>query len=201
MRRVLVVPLFSALCVLSALCPVRVSAEIIDRVLAILPGQIITLSDVEAAIDLGLVEAPAGATRIPAGLSALIDRVLMLNEVRRVAPPEPSPAAIDARVARIRQRIRRSGSAVARARGQRVGRKGAEAVRRRRSAAGVVSRRAILRGRSADGRRSQAGRRIRPPAPRRRAPPHVDWRLDGGTAAQSGRDGASVAGGRSSVSL
>ena len=80
-------------------------AEILDRVLAVLPGQIITLSDVEAALDLGLVEAPAGEARISAGLSAVIDRVLMLNEVRRVAPPEPSPAAIDARLARIRQRI------------------------------------------------------------------------------------------------
>ena len=89
----------------SAVCPVSVRAEIIDRVLAILPGQIVTLSDVEAALDLGLVEVPAGAGRIPGGLSALIDRMLMLNEVRRVAPPEPSPAAIDARVSRIRQQL------------------------------------------------------------------------------------------------
>ena len=80
-------------------------AEVIDRVLAILPGQIITLSDVEAALDLGLVEAPAGTERLTEGLSAVIDRVLMLNEVRRVTPAEPSPAAIDARVARIRQRF------------------------------------------------------------------------------------------------
>jgi hypothetical protein len=80
-------------------------AEIVDRVLAILPGQIITLSDVEAALDLGLVEAPAGEQRIAVALSAVIDRVLMLNEVRRVAPPEPASAAIDARVARIRERI------------------------------------------------------------------------------------------------
>jgi hypothetical protein len=80
-------------------------AEIIDRVLAILPGQIITLTDVEAALELGLVEAPASGDRIAGGLSAVIDRVLMLNEVRRVSPPEPSPAAIDARVARIRQRF------------------------------------------------------------------------------------------------
>ena len=80
-------------------------AEIIDRVLAILPGQIITLSDVEAALDLGLVEAPAGSDRLSAGLSAVVDRVLMLNEVRRVSPPEPSPAAIDARAVRIRQRF------------------------------------------------------------------------------------------------
>ena len=102
----------SALCPLpSALCPFSVSltAEVIDRVLAILPGQIITLSDVEAALDLGLVESPAGQDRIAGGLSAVIDRVLMLNEVRRVSPPEPSPAAIDARVALIRKRFSTDG--------------------------------------------------------------------------------------------
>lgn len=111
MRRALLVPFCSLLFALwplpSALCPVTVTvrAEIIDRVLAILPGQIITLSDVEAALDLGLVDAPAGPDRLAGGLSAVVDRVLMLNEVRRVAPPEPSAAAIDARVARIRQRL------------------------------------------------------------------------------------------------
>ena len=100
--------LFAAFCsLLFALCHFSVGAraEIIDRVLAILPGQIITLSDVEAALDLGLVEVPAAGDRIAAGLSAVIDRVLMLNEVRRVSPAEPSPAAIDARVAVIRQRF------------------------------------------------------------------------------------------------
>jgi hypothetical protein len=104
MRRVLLVALWS---LLFALCSVSVSVrgEVIDRVLAILPGQIITLTDVEAALELGLVEPPAGGDRIAGGLSAVIDRVLMLNEVRRVSPPEPSPAAIDARVARIRQRF------------------------------------------------------------------------------------------------
>ncbi|MEO5739832.1 MAG: hypothetical protein ABIS29_04465 [Vicinamibacterales bacterium] len=102
--RVLVVAFCS---LLSALCSISVSvrAEVIDRVLAILPGQIITLSDVEAALDLGLVDPQAGGDRIAGGLSAVVDRVLMLNEVRRVAPPEPSPAAIDARVALIRQRV------------------------------------------------------------------------------------------------
>ena len=77
---------------LVALCPVGARGEVIDRVLAILPGEIITLSDVEAALDLGLVEVPAGADRLAGGLTAVIDRVLMLNEVRRVTPPEPSPA-------------------------------------------------------------------------------------------------------------
>ena len=105
-RRVLVVVLCS---LLSALCPLSVSvsvrAEVIDRVLAILPGQIITLSDLEAALELGLVEPPAGTERLAGGLSVLVDRVLMLNEVRRVNPAEPGAAAIDARVARIRQRF------------------------------------------------------------------------------------------------
>ena len=81
------------------------SGEIIDRVLAILPGQIITQSDVQAALDLGFVEVPAGSDRIAAGLSIVIDRVLMLNEVRRVTPAEPSAAAVDARLARINQRF------------------------------------------------------------------------------------------------
>lgn len=97
----------SALCavVVGVVVSVSVSGEIIDRVLAILPGQIITLSDVEAALDLGLVEASPGNDRIATGLRAVIDRVLMLNEVRRVAPPEPSTAAVDARIERIRRRF------------------------------------------------------------------------------------------------
>jgi hypothetical protein len=103
MRRLLVTAFCS---LLFALCPLpSARAETIDRVLAILPGQIVTLSDVEAALDLGLVEAPDGGDRITGALSALIDRVLMLNEVRRVVPPEPGIDAINARVARIRQRF------------------------------------------------------------------------------------------------
>jgi hypothetical protein len=82
-----------------------VRAEIIDKVLAILPGQIITLSDLEAALDLGLVEPAPGSDRISGGLTALVDRLLMLNEVRRVVPPEPDAAAIDARMAAIARRF------------------------------------------------------------------------------------------------
>lgn len=92
--------------VLFALLAVAIArAEIIDRVIAVLPGQIITLSDLEAALDLGLVEAPAEGDRVAGAVSVLIDRVLMLSEVRRVVPPEPPSAAIDARVARMRGRF------------------------------------------------------------------------------------------------
>ena len=68
------------------------SAEIIDRIVAVVAGQILTKSDVDAAAAFGL--AP--------NLEALIDRTLMLSEVRRVAPPEPDPAALDARIERAR---------------------------------------------------------------------------------------------------
>ena len=106
-------------------------AEIIDKVLAILPGQIITLSDLEAALDLGLVEPPAGTDRIAGGLTVLVDRILMLNEVRRVVPPEPTAAAIDARVATHPPAVRFARRADARAGRARRGRDGPENLCRR----------------------------------------------------------------------
>ncbi len=83
------------------------SAEIIDRILATVAGQIITKSDVEAARALGLIQPAAAESQSPddAALQALIDRVLMLNEVRRVVPREPTEAAITARIAEIRNRF------------------------------------------------------------------------------------------------
>jgi hypothetical protein len=83
------------------------SAEIIDRILAVVSGQIITKTDVEAARMLGLIEVRAGDAQSPddAALQALIDRVLMLSEVRRVVPREPTEAAITERVAAIRGRF------------------------------------------------------------------------------------------------
>lgn len=101
MGRVLV----ALLIIFFAIWPRPVSAEIIDRILAVVSGQIITRSDVEAALALGLVDARPGPDPISGGLEALVDRVLMLNEVRRVIPPEPPAAAVDARVARIRERF------------------------------------------------------------------------------------------------
>lgn len=83
------------------------SAEIIDRILAVVTGQIITKTDVDAARALGLIEVRAGDAQSAddAALQALIDRVLMLSEVRRVVPRQPTEAAITARVAAIRERF------------------------------------------------------------------------------------------------
>ena len=83
------------------------SAEIIDRILASVGGQIITKTDVEAARVLGLIDVQPAQSQSPdeAALQAVIDRVLMLNEVRRVVPREPTEAAINARLAEIRKRF------------------------------------------------------------------------------------------------
>ncbi len=91
--------------VLGALTGGSASAgPIIDRILASVSGSIITLSDVNAAINLGLVNTSGANDPIGAALEQLIERQLMLAEVDRYAPPEPAPAEIDARLAALRAR-------------------------------------------------------------------------------------------------
>jgi hypothetical protein len=80
-------------------------AEVIDRVLAVVGGQLITLTDVTAARDLRLVAPETTADPTRAILSKLIDRELVLAEVERYAPPEPTAEAVDAEVRRVRARF------------------------------------------------------------------------------------------------
>ena len=80
-------------------------AETIDRVLAVVAGQLITLTDVTAARDLGLQPADSAADPVRAVLSKLIDRELILAEVDRYAPPEPTAESVDGEVERIRARF------------------------------------------------------------------------------------------------
>ena len=80
--------------------------EIIDRTLALVGGQPITLSDARAAIALGLVEVDkSAADPIPGVTRQLVDRELILREVQRYAPPAPTDTAIDARLDEIRKRF------------------------------------------------------------------------------------------------
>jgi hypothetical protein len=81
------------------------AAETIDRVLALVAGNLITLTDVTAARDLGLVPAEAAADPVRAVLSKLIDRELILAEADRYAPPEPDTEAVDREVQRVRARF------------------------------------------------------------------------------------------------
>jgi len=82
--------------------PVR--AEVIDRVLAVVSGGLVLQSDVAASIRLRLVEDAAPGDRIQVALDRLIERRLMLLEVDRYGPPEPSQADIDAGFAAIARR-------------------------------------------------------------------------------------------------
>jgi len=99
--------------VLTALIVVLVStsirAETIDRVLAVVEGQLITLTDVTAARDLGLQTADGAADPVRAILTKLIDRELALAEVERYAPPEPAADAIDRELERVRARFQTPG--------------------------------------------------------------------------------------------
>ena len=84
----------------------RLRAEVIDRILAVVDTQIVTLSDARAALRFALVPEDVSADPIAAVLQRLIDRRLMLAEVDRYAPPEPTPAAVDAAVAVIERRFK-----------------------------------------------------------------------------------------------
>jgi hypothetical protein len=77
-------------------------AEVIDRILAVVDGAIITQSDAAAAIRLGLVAGPADP--LAGVVDRLIERRLMLREVDRYAPPDPAEADVDRTVTEIRAR-------------------------------------------------------------------------------------------------
>lgn len=79
-------------------------AELLDRTLAIVGTQVITLGDARAAIRLGLVEAAPSAA--PASVTQLlVDRELVLREVQRYAPPAPSDSTVEARLDELRTRL------------------------------------------------------------------------------------------------
>ena len=83
-----------------------VEQELIERTLALVGGQPITLSDARAAVVFGLVTGERPSVDIPAITGLLVDRELILREVQRYAPPAPADAAVDARLDEIRSRFR-----------------------------------------------------------------------------------------------
>ena len=78
--------------------------QLLDRVVAHVDGTAITLTDLNAAIALGVVGAPQGSDRNAVALERLIERQLVLSEVARFAPPEPPAAAVDREVAAMTER-------------------------------------------------------------------------------------------------
>ena len=78
--------------------------QLLDRVVARVNGQVITLTDVKAAVALGVVEVPAGGGDTVA-IERLIDRQLVLAEVARFAPPEPAAADVARETAALTARV------------------------------------------------------------------------------------------------
>ncbi len=96
----IVLCLHFAFCILH--CSTIASAQqLLDRIVARLDGNAITLTDVQATLGLGVIQAPAGADPIESGAQQMIDRQLLLAEVQRFAPPEPDAAAIAREIARL----------------------------------------------------------------------------------------------------
>lgn len=87
---------------------------LLDRVAARVNGSVILLSDVRAAVTLGLIEAaPDSADAV----EQMVQRTLLLDEVNRFPPPEPAAAAVDAEVERLRGHARGTLDAVEKATG------------------------------------------------------------------------------------
>lgn len=79
--------------------------EVLDRVLARVEGEPITLSDTRAAIRLGVVETHEGVDPILAALQQLIERRLLLLEVARFAPSEPDVTMLNGQLNALTSRV------------------------------------------------------------------------------------------------
>ncbi len=101
-------------CVLTAILPPRLSLAqtpavasgevLLERTVAVVGGAVITQSDVDLAVTLGLVR-PGADGRAASATDAVIDRWLMLHEVARFSPAEPGEAVLQAQLAAVRDRI------------------------------------------------------------------------------------------------
>lgn len=79
------------------------ATQVIDRVVAVVGGQAITLSDVRAAATLQLVDASARSDAEV--IDRLVMREMMRTEVERFSAPEPGSAEVDAALAKVRARL------------------------------------------------------------------------------------------------
>lgn len=98
--------IWTAVAAVLAISTASASAEIIDRILAVVEGRLITLSDARGVVRMGLEPAPTSGDPTAALVDTLIDRQLMLIEVERYAPPEPPASLIQAHVAILRGKFR-----------------------------------------------------------------------------------------------
>lgn len=99
----LAVCLYSVFCVLGYGATVQ-AWQLIERVLARVGTNAVTMTDVRAARELGLIETKPGEDPEAVALERTIERQLMLDEVARFSPPEPADAAVAEEVAAMKSR-------------------------------------------------------------------------------------------------
>ncbi len=90
-----------AVVIVLVLYAVTAGAQVVDRVLAIVDGRLVTLSDVRVTTTLGLTPVVEGKDAVASALDRWIERLLVLQEVDRFAPPEPDEAAVNARMSEV----------------------------------------------------------------------------------------------------
>lgn len=104
MRKRAVLVVVAAIAIAASAVPAH--AEIIDRIMAVVNGQALTLSDVNAASMLQLLTPETNRPdATSAVLDRLIERTLIIGEVDRYQPPEPAPEEIDRRYNIVVQRV------------------------------------------------------------------------------------------------
>lgn len=89
------------LLVVAGLTEPAAAQTLLDRVVARVNGTVILLSDERAAVRFGLVDAAADSED---AVEQMVQRALLVEEVNRFPPPEPTTEALDAEVARLRAR-------------------------------------------------------------------------------------------------
>jgi len=98
--------LLLAAAILAGIAPGRASGELVDRILAIVGGRLVTLSDAHVALALGLADA-AAADPVAAAMNRLIERHLVLAEVDRYGLPDPPEPSVTSRVDALRAALAR----------------------------------------------------------------------------------------------
>jgi hypothetical protein len=102
-------------CLVACTVPLRISAaEVIDRLIAIVGNRGITLSDLRAVTELGFLDRAVGSDTD--AVRALVDRVLMLQEVERYGAGAPEEATVAKRLSEIEARLGPDGLATLMAR-------------------------------------------------------------------------------------
>ncbi len=102
----LIVVLLAALLASSGLGAARQDRDRpVDRVVAIVSGTIVTMTDALAALDFGFLDAADADDPVAAAVEWLVDRQLVLDEAARYGTPDPEPARVSEVVSGIRARF------------------------------------------------------------------------------------------------